>query len=205
MRLRAAKKSRIVLELRPDESKFPGMALPEFKLKKILVPVDFSEASRKALHYAVSFARQFGAELLLLHILEPLPMAADPMGGLSGFNPVPTGEAAARKLAQWRNELAPNAPVRMSVKPGRARREILRTAEENNIDLIILGRRGHTGWSRLLAGGTAGGVLRGAPCPVLVVREREHDFIEETEGQSAWKPNDDGFRGSKHMKPIQTT
>jgi universal stress protein A len=189
MRIKANRQSGIVVELNPAGAELPPVALPEFKLKKILVPVDFSEASRKALHYAVSFARQFGAELLVLHILEPVPMAADPMGGLSAFSAVPTGETAARKLAQWRNEIAPNAPVRISVKTGRARREIVRTADENNVDLIIIGRHGRTGWERLLPGGTVGRVLRRAPCPALVVREREHDFIEEPEGQSASRPN----------------
>jgi universal stress protein A len=63
------------------------------------------------------------------------------------------------------------------VRIGLPQEEIVRAAGENNIDLIIIGRHGRTGLARLLLGGTAEHVLRHAPCPALVVRERERDFI----------------------------
>lgn len=66
----------VLVELGPRESQQPAMpvakaasALPAFKLKRILVPIDFSDCSKKALGYAIPFAEQFGAELMLLHVL----------------------------------------------------------------------------------------------------------------------------------------
>jgi hypothetical protein len=56
--------------------------------------------------------------------------------------------------------------------------EIVRAAEETNTDLIIISTHGHGGWARMLIGSTAERVVRHAPCPVLVVREREHDFLD---------------------------
>src|SRR5262245_35609857 len=71
----------LLVERRPKESKAPGAfreqtsaPLPVFRLKSILVPIDFSAESEKALAYAVPFARQFGARLTVLHVFEPVVM-----------------------------------------------------------------------------------------------------------------------------------
>ena len=70
----------VVVELGPQEAQLPSApgragaaARPIFKLRKILVPVDFSECAKKALAYAIPFAKMFGAELTLLYVLEPYP------------------------------------------------------------------------------------------------------------------------------------
>ena len=62
----------MVMELGRGERALPAVPLTEIRLKRILVPVDFSESSSKALQYAVSFAKQFSAEIVLLHVVQPV-------------------------------------------------------------------------------------------------------------------------------------
>ena len=87
-------------------------------------------------------------------------------------------ESAAKQLAKLRNETGSQTSVKASVRDGvSAHDEIVKAAIDGNFDLIILGTQGRTGLAHLLIGSTAEKVVRHAPCPVLVVREREHDFI----------------------------
>jgi nucleotide-binding universal stress UspA family protein len=182
MKIRAARRSQaVVLEMEPRNSTLPPISLPEVNLKAILVPIDFSESSRKAMHYALSFARQFNAEVLLLHVIEftPLTTPVPPLPIIQDETTrVTLRESAAKQLALWRDEINSQAAVRASMRDGvSAHAEIVNAATEGNIDLIILGTRGRTGLAHLLIGSTAERVVRHAPCPVLVVREREHDFV----------------------------
>jgi nucleotide-binding universal stress UspA family protein len=175
MKIKASPRARkLVVEV---ESELPPVSLPEIGLKKILVPVDFSESSRKAFAYAVSFARQFAAEILLLHIVEFIP-TPELVVAESGYLNARLRENATRELANWRKEMEP-FQLKTSVEDGIPHREIVRIADEINADLIILGTEGRTGLSHLLIGSTAERVVRHAHCPVMVVRQREHDFVQE--------------------------
>jgi nucleotide-binding universal stress UspA family protein len=182
MKIRAAGRSHdVVFEMKGRNSTLPPISVPEVNLKTILVPIDFSEPSRKALHYALSFAKQFNAEMLLLHVIEFTPLAA-PSPPLPIIQDETTRatlhESAAKQLAAWRNETGSQASIKASVRDGvSAHAEIVKAAVEGNIDLIILGTQGRTGIAHFLIGSTAEKVVRHAPCPVLVVREREHDFV----------------------------
>ena len=133
------------------------------------------------MEYGLSFARQFNAEMLLLHVIEFTPLAA-PVPPMPVMQDETTRaqlhENAAKQLGAWRNEISSQAAVRASVREGlSAYAEIVNAATQGNIDLIILGTQGRTGLAHLLIGSTAERVVRHAPCPVLVVREREHDFV----------------------------
>lgn len=184
MKLKAASKLGTV-ESRPDEAGAVPEVLPKLALKNILVPVDFSESSRKAVRYATCFARQFNAQMLLLHVVEPVPPPApDYIIGDNLVDDIQTQQAAGH-LAKWLKLIDSRIPARASVQTGNTYREILRAAGENNIDLIIIGRRGRTGLARLLLGSTAERVVRHAHCPVMVIQEREHDFLAKAEPQSA--------------------
>jgi nucleotide-binding universal stress UspA family protein len=97
-------------------------------------------------------------------------------------------DEAKRELSDWRKEV-PHAAVKTAIYAGIPFREIVRAADEHNTDLIILGTQGRTGLSHLFIGSTAERVVRHAPCPVMVVREREHDFLEEEKKASAKKRN----------------
>jgi universal stress protein A len=176
MKLKATPRARkVVVELESPEENLPPIALSELRLKKILVPIDFSAQSRKAFHYAISFAKQFNAEILLLHVVEMVP-APDVLE--SGSFNIQLRDAAADGLAEWKKQSSRQAPVQTELRDGSPFREIVRVADESNIDLIILGTQGRSGLSHFLIGSTAERVVRHAPCPVMVVREREHDFLE---------------------------
>jgi len=148
------------------------------KLGPILVPSDFSPASSKAFKYALRFAKQFGAQMTLLHVLEPAPP------NLMGITPVPLFSedelaAAEKNLGAWTASArgAGVADTRSAVRTGVASHEILEAAKEMDVDLIVIATHGFTGWKHFCIGSTAELVARSAPCPVLVVREKEHEFV----------------------------
>lgn len=153
------------------------MASSQIQLKHILVPTDFSETSGKALKYAQRFAEQFGAKVTLLHVIQPLIYPAD-----FGYPPtvLDTADETIRQRVQERlNLLASTAgvPVEVHVREGQPYNEIAAAAREFEVDLIIIPTHGRTGLKHVLLGSTAERVVRHAPCPVLTVREREHDFV----------------------------
>ncbi len=167
----------VLVELGPEERQLPSpssppSALPAFRIKKILVPVDFSECSNKALQYAIPFARQFGAELNLLHVIEPYPGV--PEMGPADCETIQGGEA---ELEGVRRTIADAVPASTLLRMGAPHVEIVEAASELGIDLIILSTHGHKGLTRVLLGSTAEKVVRHATCPVLIVRESERDFV----------------------------
>jgi nucleotide-binding universal stress UspA family protein len=146
----------------------------------VLVPYDFSPPANKALHYGVSFARQFGAALALLHVLEPAIYPTE-----LGYVPpeITTlheslSATARKKLDEAiQAQLPEGLQVTAQVRVGVPYREITAAAKELNADLIVIATHGYTGLKHVLLGSTAERVVRHAPCPVLTVREREHDFV----------------------------
>jgi nucleotide-binding universal stress UspA family protein len=180
MKVRSSPKTgRTVVELGRRDAALPAVPLDEIQLKRILVPVDFSECSNKALHYAASFAKQFGAEVLLLHVVQP-PVYMEGMAlSTAAFDETTLRREAAKRLSEWQNAVASGATLKTSVRTGAPYHEIVETAEETNTDLIILGTHGRGRLARMLIGSTAERVVRHAPCPVMVVREREHDFLRD--------------------------
>ena len=149
--------------------------LKEFALKEILVPVDFTECTDKALSYAIPFARQFGATLTLLHVVEPIYGASSEAVLLD----VPSDEDGERGLAELQARLTGRAECRTILRKGNAAKEIIDVASKWNCDLIILSTHGRTGLDRLMSGSTAEKVVRRAGCPILVVRPHEHDFVPD--------------------------
>jgi nucleotide-binding universal stress UspA family protein len=69
------------------------------------------------------------------------------------------------------------AAIKWSLRTGVAAHEIVTAAKELDADLIVIASHGLTGWKHFAIGSTADRVARAAPCPVLVVREKEHDFV----------------------------
>jgi universal stress protein A len=146
--------------------------------KRILVPTDFSKPSLKALRYAVRFAEQSGAAIFLVYVLEQPAFMHD----LESF-PVALPEAELVKGAREKllslaaAEIEELVPVKVQVRVGKPFREIAALARQTDTDLIVIATHGRTGLNRMLLGSTAELVVRHAPCPVLVVREREHEFV----------------------------
>lgn len=178
MKIKATRRSRkVVLEMASSDSALPPAGLSELQLRRILVPVDFSECSHKALHYGVQFARQFNAELMLLHVMVTQPPPPEILLDLEKLD-AQYHEQAAKRLSEWRTEVVPLVAVKAVIRDGTsAHHEIVEAARESNSDLIVIGNHGRTGLARIWVGSTAERVVRHASCPVLVIREREHDFL----------------------------
>jgi nucleotide-binding universal stress UspA family protein len=149
------------------------------QMKSILVPIDFSPSSEKALAYAVAFARQFGAKLTLLHVVEPVA-TPDFAGSFPWMmeNDKVMAECQ-RHLDRVLKDLQieSNLLEKVLVRQGRSFHEIADAARTLKADLIILSTHGYTGLKHALLGSTTERVVRHAPCPVLVVREQEKEFV----------------------------
>ena len=170
----------------PARSVLPGgrvkpAAQVRIEPKRILVPVDFSEHSKKALQYAIPFAEQFKSSIDLLYVVEPTVYPADFSFGQVGF-PSVEDELRQRGAEELQSlsarEIGKRAPSRCSVRTGKAFNEIDQYAREEEIDLIIIATRGHSGMEHVLFGSTAEKVVRYAPCPVLVVHMSEKEFVK---------------------------
>lgn len=150
-------------------------------LKRILHPTDFSEHSQCAQAYAVEFARQFGAELHLVHVVDELttlPPAPDAIYAVPQIDFAEVRRNAEAALARLSQSLpAMSKPVVTSLRTGPPLLEIVRCAKENDIDLIVLGTHGRTGLQHVLMGSVAENVVRKASCPVLTVRPEGHQFV----------------------------
>jgi nucleotide-binding universal stress UspA family protein len=188
MKIRPARKSgKVVIELDRKEPQLPAResgpavaALPVFKLKKILVPIDFSECSRKALTYAVPMAKQFDAVIVLLFVVQvhyPVPDWGVVDTPLIERQLRDTGEAELANLAA--QEIRGQVQAATLVRVGNAYHEIVATARAEEADLIVMSTHGHTGLKHVLLGSTTERVVRYAPCPVLIVREFEHEFVAD--------------------------
>jgi nucleotide-binding universal stress UspA family protein len=147
--------------------------------KRILVPLDFSATSKKAFQYALRFAEQFGCEIVLLHVVEPVEAIAGTPVAVDIFAELEEDTTAAEaELALLAASLGSRQTSFISeVRNGHAPNEITKAAKELDVDLIVIATHGYTSWRHLCIGSTAERVVRTAPCPVLVVREKEHEFI----------------------------
>ena len=143
-----------------------------FHLKKILVPLDFSGCDHKVLQYAVPFARQFGAELTLLHVLAPYIPTPDMIA-----TPVESVESAMARLRVIQKSLDSKVSASLLVRHGPPYVEIITAAKQQGTDLIIVATHARKGIEHMLLGSVAEKLVRHAGCPVLIVREHEHEFI----------------------------
>jgi nucleotide-binding universal stress UspA family protein len=139
-------------------------------VKKILVPIDFSECSDEAMQYAGELARVFKARILLIHVLQP-----HAYGMTETFNLVDHYAAlkmiAEPLLEESRKKLSKRGlKVETDLRSGMAHSEILEKARTGKADLIVMGSHGRTGLEHFLLGSVAEKVVRLSPCPVLTVR-----------------------------------
>ena len=148
------------------------------KLKRILMPTDFSDPGKSALLYAVAFADQFGAAVDLLHVVSPPPpgalLSSMPMEELRN-NMREQAEVQMEELHSTWEDYA--FPVNRIIVEGYPFVEIIRHANEHNADLIVMGTHGRGAIAHMLLGSVAEKTVRKAPCPVLTVRHPEHEFV----------------------------
>ena len=145
-------------------------------LKRMLVPVDFSDPSRAALALATDLASALGASVDVLHVIDlpgPAPFASE------GYVPVPD-EYRARveldvksRLTAWLRSPGGTIPLSEHVVQGKPSIEIVRYARAHHSDLIVMGVQGGGKVPHWLMGRVAERVARSAPCPVVTVRGRQ--------------------------------
>lgn len=155
-------------------------------IRTILAPTDFSPLATRAMTYAWRFAEQFGAQLILLHVTEPVTYApahcpVDSVPKLQAARREAAEEALGRLVGEIAASPREKAVVcRTMIVEGDVASETDRVAREYEADLIVIATHGYTGLRHLLLGSTAEKTVRHAPCPILVVREKERDFVFAT-------------------------
>jgi nucleotide-binding universal stress UspA family protein len=157
---------------------------PAATLKSILVPIDFSTASTKALAYAVAMAKQSGAKITPIFVVE-LPEVVGLFQLLLEEDEIK--DVCQSKLLKFlRKASVPgNLIDGVVIRRGRPHREITQAARTLKVDLIVISTHGYTGVNRAVLGSVTERVVREAPCPVLVVREREREFVETSAKKGA--------------------
>lgn len=154
------------------------------KIDSILVPIDFSENSLKAARYGTELARRLGSRLFLYHVIHQRVVDSTlelcQKGYKGEFVKVMRSLVESRKsdLAElvpqsWREGLE----VELEIGQGKPPEEIVKFAREKHVDLIVLATVGRTGLQAAITGSVATYVLNHAPCPTMVVRPGERDFV----------------------------
>jgi nucleotide-binding universal stress UspA family protein len=151
---------------------------------KILCATDFSEDSAFALGYAEEIARRFSAEMLVLHVDQPLPpvMVSPDLGPMMDVGAMSRIAEEQRLLAQRELDKIvtrlrdSGLRARSMLKVGSPFLEIIHTAKAENVDLVVMGTHGRTGLAHVLMGSVAERVVQKAHCPVLAVRHPDRKF-----------------------------
>ena len=136
--------------------------------RKILFPTDFSHTGDSALELATTLARERGAKLLIVHVEEP--PAAYGAGEMYYGMPDPVTDDL-RKMLEQVGPPDPQVPCERRLITGDPATAIAQLAQEEGVELIVMGTHGRTGLMRLLMGSVAEAVVRRAPCPVLTLRQ----------------------------------
>ncbi|MDD1627137.1 MAG: universal stress protein [Methylococcaceae bacterium] len=143
--------------------------------KHILLAVDFFEQCETVINRAKELADRYQAKLSIIHVVDSLPITDAGYGADIPFNLDLTAElmeGARKRLAELAQKLAVTTDCQW-LEMGSPKTEIIRVAQENSVDLIVVGSHGRHGLA-LLLGSTANGVLHYAPCDVLAVRLQDN-------------------------------
>ena len=151
------------------------------EIKRILCPIDFSEFSMRAYHYALSVAEHYRAQVLALHIVElsryPYADYAASVGDYDNFSRA-LCEGGKEQLQEFvKKHTHVETDLEMLVHQGTAPDCILSVAKARKTDLIVMGTHGRRGFDRLMLGTTTDRVMRRVSCPVLAVSRAPHESI----------------------------
>ncbi len=148
------------------------------QMKRILLPTDFSDLSSEATKYACALAEQFDAELHMLHVHENVVIHEYGMGiDWDKLAKEMKHASEARMNEVLDPEWAEGRTIVRATAEGPPFLEIIRYAKELEIDLIVMATHGRSGVSHMLIGSVAEKVVRKAPCPVLTVHPKGHQFV----------------------------
>jgi nucleotide-binding universal stress UspA family protein len=169
----------VILEVnRRDEELLSRAVASPLRIKNILVPIDFSECSVKALRYAVPLAKEHNAAITLAYVVSGITAVGE-YGGIDyAALTKEMREHAERQLAVLAvDEVRGTVASDTVVCTGSPAVEIVTIAKKLPADMIIISTHGRGGLKHVLLGSVAERVVRHAPCPVLVVREHERDIV----------------------------
>lgn len=143
----------------------------DFRIKSLLAATDLSESSVAALRYARMLAERFRAKLTVIYS-DPLGYPIEVIGAGASMFLASTPEHMARLRAEVEQHVEPvlaGLPYDVQISIGPPSEMIVRTANQRNVDVIVMGTHGHRGWRRAVLGSVAENVLHTASCPVLTV------------------------------------
>lgn len=179
MKVKPTKSGNVVVELqRTDDPLIEKAEKSELgNIRRILVPIDFSESSRQAVAYSNAFARQFGASVTFLHVIH-VNYAYGEFGAVDFTSLEREMRAGAEKeLASLEaSSKASGVDVSSLIREGSPAKIIADVAGELGSDLIVISTHGYTGLKHVLMGSIAEHVVRYAPCAVLVVRQTKSEI-----------------------------
>lgn len=158
-----------VLSVKHPEHEFVNEYDLTLAIGRILFPTDFSPFSDKALPFARSLAKEFGAKLVIFHSTE-VPVVLPDVLPESAIQLGPQLEDESRDLVQKMCADITDIQVEGEVRLGAAYREICNYAKDTRIDLIVMPTHGRSGLGHVLFGSVAEKVVRMAPCPVMTIR-----------------------------------
>jgi nucleotide-binding universal stress UspA family protein len=143
--------------------------------KKILCPTDFSQPSHQGIETANELAVHFSAELLLVHVIAPVPVLVPPSGippsyDVPGYQKELELSAAENLEKLIQEKIDDQVRVTPLIKEGNPASLIVTIAETSKVELIVIATHGETGWRRFIFGSVAERVVRLAECPVLTVQ-----------------------------------
>jgi len=144
-------------------------------MKTLLVPIDFSPVTKAVVDEAAMLAQSCKGRIVLLYVVQPPVLVAEYGGVIEDVVPLieAADKAATQLLAQWKDYLKESEVSTKTVKvEGFPSKEIVGQAKEIEADYVVMGSHGHTAFYDLLIGSTTSGVLKKAPCPVIVVPAR---------------------------------
>ena len=149
----------------------------DFNIERVLIPVDFSDTSRKAFYFGLKMAQLLDADTHVLRVEEPLVTMNDPVKVSAEVGRLEEG--VRRRLddlfTKGGMEEVDRRRVKVEIRGGKPWQEIVRYAGEHEVGLIVMATEGHTGMKHILVGSTAERVVRRAPCPVLCVKPDGYD------------------------------
>lgn len=168
--------SRLALAGR-EESEFKEAEIMPV-IRTILYPTDFSEYAEIAIPYVVDFAKKFDAKVVLMHAIAPFhPAQFDTPVNLKALEEGFADEAK-KRIDEVAGRLAKQEiEVRSVIESGTPFLEIIRSVREHDADMIMMGSHGTGVFRHLLLGSTAERVARKSPCPVMTIRDPNHQFV----------------------------